>query len=526
MSEISFKSAVKHILEKYSVSQLTLAQKMDKSAASISQIFGGKHDLRSETKLNIAASLADIISDYDVTLDPNDPHEMFFIKSISKMNSINPLLQYTRKDLDNEIDNNITEAKKEIVFLGGVPRRKLNNKWYEILVKKLTENEDLKIYLFLESKQNLFWRSYALDETIPDNNRNYSELKAKYNMCTKNLNTAITNIIQQNAKDSKEAEDIKNRFFIYETDLPIYSICIKIDDTLFLTPRNQRRASLSTTEVIANRKNKKWIEATSYIDFFKNSQKNNKFVSFPGSEKLSVFSDNGMHCRGEASRDTFSEIPECQTRVVNGYIFNKKAQLLIQNRNPLVFKVFDNVNLWDKSYGGNYRPSIDASLRGTARRELDEEIFHDLCLKLREYLIINGSLETEFSTPRVIDCGEWRNTDGLIPIRDKDDWHFFQLFECEPTSSSRHTTKGVIDRALFTDVFVFICDDSFYNFTMKALEYPETRKICRWTNIAEIPKILDKTTDLKHQNTNPRFSEKLLEVETAIRIIFSPDGRE
>jgi hypothetical protein len=326
---VDFRVAIKHIMSKYRIPQGRLAEATDKSSSAISQVLSGIGDFKNETKRSIMYGLQHILSEEEITCDDTDRIEVSFYEQLSEDSSLGLRIQNERQQLDYFIDRGIRSAKNEIVFLGGVSHRKMSREWYAMLAERLINEPKLQIWLFLESPQNLFWRSKTLNHNIPNNSRSYEEMKNRFDLQKNEMHDAIKQFILNKFKTraDKFKQSIE-RLKILEVHIPIYTFITKLDEKLYITPRYHLRASKTYTELLQNG-SMHYNQAKECIEFYQDLFRKKMYVSYPGEEKLVAYSDAGKIPRGELSRSSFSNDNQLETKVAHGLLFNRNGQLLL-----------------------------------------------------------------------------------------------------------------------------------------------------------------------------------------------------
>lgn len=519
-----FRDTIKYILKKHKISQNMLAKEADKSSGSISQIISAKGEIRIETKTSIIKGLKKIFEDRNIALTPNDEKEAKFFGLINQPISIFSFTNPIRENFNNLIDQKIIKAKKEIVFVASISETRLNKEWVSLFANKLIEEKEINIYLFFESLQNLYWRSLSLDCRVQSNNRSYEDLKNRFHLGLDHFRMTIFNFIRAGTKGNEsEFETTISRLIIREVDIPLYNSLTKIDNEIIITMRNHLRGSLAYTEIVSDMEHVKWKQADEYISFLKECSADEKplFVSPLGAEKIKVYTDNGKTCRGEICRETFKIKPDLETRVAHGLIFNRKGELLIRYRTG----EFDNNEMWDKSFGGNFKANKDFSFRDTAKRELKEEIFVDLITRLRKKLL-SANFAIDFQEPIPVDCGDWRGIKGVEPYKNENTWLMFLMSQSASIPSLRLFDKPrkEILRRIYADTYIYICNNDFLEYINTSLKKSSNDKICKWVNVHSFKLSNQNTTDLNTYLQDPHIG-KLIEIESVISSIWRSDNK-
>lgn len=417
------------------------------------------------------------------------------------------------KDFDSEISSRIGSAQRQIVIVGALAERAIPPDWPTLFARALRVNGDLKISIYLESPNNVFWRTLAMRSSDAQPNEVAGRFSTVPTIQASDLISSVRSACS--AEDDQEDVDVLlQRLVISEVDIPIYTAFIRVDDAIVAVPRSHVPTPDSFADLLEDVADPVWMQAAQDIDFFQSLNDEGQYVSSPGAEKLTVYSRSGRAVHGPVHRRSLSVNPALETRVVHGFIFDRTGRILFQYRGE---GAYDNRHLWDKSFGGNVDQARDLSLRDTARRELQEEVFTDLADELQLPPVIREQL----SASVVVDCGEWRGGDGLMPFRDRPEWCSFLLDQCVPFLSKRILGDGstVVERMLYVDLFAYICPKEFPSQLNAGLARQHT--LCRWINFAEIKPNSDFTPDLNRYVEDLILSGKLAEVVAAVNQVWT-----
>ncbi len=517
--DASLEKAVKNILAKYDLSQGDLAKQMRKSRATISQMLSGQDTLRSSGKHDLISGVKKLLRSKNILLDAKAKDELLFFNEVILGRFAGSSSDYTKEELDTFTDEKISTANNRIVFLGGLSHRKMIREWFDLLAERLYKAEGLEIWIIVESDQQLFWRSLGLKPDVPRNVRSYKDLQERYRLQCHDLVDRIKQFLSEayEGNEDKVNQTIE-RLHFYESCLPIYTFYALIDNTLFVTPRNHLRASLSSTRIIIDTESFEYQQAIECIDYFQHLARNRKFVDKPFAEKTILTADNGKRVYGELFRSTFNQDTRLETRVAHGLIFNKRGELLVRRRGE---EEYDNAGLYDKSFGGHWEVGTDVSFHAASTRELYEEIFGMLIANIREVLL-NSSVKIEYTPPppeHIVDCGTWKGSVGLSQIS-SDMWYYFLLLECERFPSIRRIKESQreVQRVIFADIYIYICDDNFTTYIDQSIKSCNNDIPCKWVDVKDLKALSAReiTSDL-YQYINLYYPE-ILKVVASIRV--------
>ncbi len=513
IDDATLRTAVLHVFDKYDIKQNHLARFSEKSSGSLSQILKGGKEIQLETKRIVLLGLHRLLHRRRLVLDARDDHEASLMEASAEIGLSAGVMGFSRQMLDPLIDRYIEDATQEVVFLGGISQRRMSQEWYRLLAKALAKG--VHVSLFIESPQQLFWRSLSLDEKVDDNCRDYGYLRARHNIQRSEMPSQIAAILKEMERNSEcgVVMGASELLLVREVDIPIYTFITKIDDTFVIVPRSHLRASLSCAEIVLDKEDSRWKQANDYVSFCQRLADEGRYIDYPGTDKLSVYSDNGHICRGEMARRSFRVASGLETRVIHGLIFNRRGEMMLRFRER---DEYDNKELWDKSFGGNVEVEKDASLRNTAARELHEEVFDGLVRRLTT-LLLQKQHPLPFAPPKeILECGPWRSTEGLKIFQDMRGWLSFLVRERERFPSIRLLEKSgaSVKRILYADIYVFICDDEFHKFTDGAASACPEVSTCRWIRPSALHEREDATPDLCAYVVD--FASVLADIEMAI----------
>jgi isopentenyldiphosphate isomerase len=312
--------------------------------------------------LAISCILAFILSSAVLLLSPERRNMIAAI--LSGKRSSQDFNTDLKTNFSNEIFRNISTAKNEVTFIGGIGSTFLNPESYQIFSKALIDNPKLRLNFYYESLANLEERSIYL--TKPFNNkdlRTIDDLTSKYQDHQK----LKDNIINRSPNEYQNA--LNARIELKEVHLQLYMTLVKIDDIIYYTPTSNRRGSNSICTKLKDTKGPIYSNVNEYLAFIKNEDYGGLFCTSPSEEIIANYDSKGNFIKNLPR--TSQEHTDFTSRVVFGFVFNNKGELLIQKRSE---NVMDNNSLWDKSFGGHVN-SLDSSSENTVIRELKEELF-------------------------------------------------------------------------------------------------------------------------------------------------------
>ncbi|MCB1736025.1 MAG: hypothetical protein H6981_14715 [Gammaproteobacteria bacterium] len=533
---MNFREAFKQVLRDHKLSQSQIAEHHPRalSPQALSQMLSPKEasgdDLPESARAELLDALVALLgTDVFCTPPQNDAETTLFRYAEERYSASSLPIVFSRAQLESLITQSINSAKVEITIIGSISAGKLCKEWYNKLADTLLKNSELNVTIFIESRQSLYWRAISLDASFDQQVRPYDDLVARNDKIIRELRGQILYRLREH--NAETAELTFRRFHLHEVDIPIYSNAIKIDDTIFVTPRAHWRASVSGTFYVRGETpNLFWDQYISFIDFFKGLAHNNmrttegKFVGIPEDEtnKIVVYSNRGQIPRGVVRRSTLGTDPKLETRAVHGLLFNKNGELLLRFRDQ--GRDRDNTNLWDKSCGSNIR-STDYSARSAIRRTLVKEVFNGLAMDISSRLGV-----PVYDDAPVVDMGQWRNARGLQECKNSDSWYFYELDrdnnEPWPFPGPRYHDElnGVLDHPhIYASVFIVICNEHFQQRVDDFLKKSHDTTICRWITLstfdaqAESRITNDLSTYLYRNDDGCGLFSKLSQASLAIR---------
>ncbi len=534
-------------LEHFGATRGQLAQKLGKSAAAITQVLSGDTTMRNDTKHRLLVGLAKLLQGRIRNL--TDDRLLPFIQHIqNQVHLAGDTIYFTREDLDAEVDLRILQARSSIVFLGGIPERKMTNDWYQALARRLLDERELQILVVIESLQNSYWVSKSLNNAVQRNTRRYSDMLQKYANLVDDMQRVIFSYVRSELKNDKEFEETCSRFRIREANIPIYSYCTRADDTLFWTPRSHLRASLGATAILRKQDDIRWKQANEYVEFFKALEKDNCLVTAPqrfrrniagesekspGSEKVAVYSVDDLRTyetdwrvvtvRGVLSKSALEKDTSIVTREVHGFVINRSGRILLQ-------RTADEENhrivRHDRSFGGNIdlwedRSSTDAAVR-LLRQSVHKPVFNQASHQDKDDDRANP-------LPFVRNAGEWETEDdnlmeNLVALYlDRAYWTLFLLRRAEkfPIGWNTDDPETLIQRPRLVDIFIAVSNQRFDKFFDRG-----TGKITdqfEWVSAESIESLENTRPDLR---SYIRSRDLMSDIKHISQIVHGSDSRD
>lgn len=238
-------------------------------------------------------------------------------------------------------------------------------------------------------------------------------------------NTAgLVEDILRYCEDTEKKNKMRTRIKLLQNNLRQFVNIIWSDDVIWYCFTTLGLPEISMYRRITEQTDSDlYTQLASYVTFLLDESTGGKYLSKPDDELIELYDMKDMP-RGIYPRKAFYTT-NFQRYSVWAFIFNRKGELLLQQRSPFTK---DNRNLWDKSAGGHVDLK-DSSTIITAKRELVEELFLP---------------EAEFSKYMsadlgdIVDFGEWNiekrpekslrdEFDGLEP----NDWVVFRATDSE-----------------------------------------------------------------------------------------------
>ena len=225
-------------------------------------------------------------------------------------------------------------------------------------------------------------------------------------------------------EDNEKKKDMRSRIRLLQNNLRQFVNIIWADDVIWYCFTTLGLPEISMYQKITKKTDHDlYSQLAAYVNFLLDENTGGKYLSKPDDELIELYDMKDMP-RGIYPRKAFYTT-NFQRYSVWAFIFNRKGELLLQQRSPFTK---DNRGLWDKSAGGHVDLK-DSSTIITAKRELVEELFLP---------------EAEFSKYMsadlgdIVDFGEWNiekrpekslrdEFDGLEP----NDWVVFRATDSE-----------------------------------------------------------------------------------------------
>lgn len=225
-------------------------------------------------------------------------------------------------------------------------------------------------------------------------------------------------------EDNEKKKDMRSRIRLLQNNLRQFVNIIWADDVIGYCFTTLGLPEISMYQKITEQTDHDlYAQLAAYVNFLLDENTGGKYLSKPDDELIELYDMKDMP-RGIYPRKAFYTT-NFQRYSVWAFIFNRKGELLLQQRSPFTK---DNRGLWDKSAGGHVDLK-DSSTIITAKRELVEELFLP---------------EAEFSKYMsadlgdIVDFGEWNiekrpekslrdEFDGLEP----NDWVVFRATDSE-----------------------------------------------------------------------------------------------
>ena len=332
-------------------------------------------------------------------------------------------------------------AQKRLIIVGVNP-----------IIQEITENPlmfydilrtcgNLSITLIYENETENFNQSLFYKKGISKNKMDFDKLQTYRSRLIGGkkgrMNTAgFVEDILRYCEDEDIQKNMRKRIKLLQNNLRQFVNIILADDVIWYCFTTLDLPQLSMYRKITQSSDKELYEQlNNYIEFMLDENAGGKFMSKPDDELIELYDMKDMP-RGIYPRKAFYTT-NFQRYSVWAFIFNRKGELLLQQRSPFTA---DNRELWDKSAGGHVDLK-DSSTIVTAKRELVEELF----LPEAEF---SKYMSAELGD--IVDFGEWNiekrpeknfknEFDGLAPA----DWIVFRATtqEGEPMTVQRKSPR-------------------------------------------------------------------------------------
>lgn len=303
------------------------------------------------------------------------------------------------------------------------------------IIQDLTENplmfydllrscENLKITLIYENETENFNQSLFYTKGISKNKMDFDKLQTYRSRLIggkkgrKNTAGFVEDVLKY-CEDKEIQVAMRSRINLLQNNLRQFVNIILADDVIWYCFTTLDLPQLSMYRKVTKDSDEElYKQLENYIDFLMDEKTGGKYMSKPDDELIELYDMKDMP-RGIYPRKAFYTT-NFQRYSVWAFIFNRKGELLLQQRSPYTA---DNRELWDKSAGGHVDLK-DSSTIITAKRELVEELF----LPEAEF---SKYMSAELGD--IVDFGEWNiekrpekyfknEFDGLAPA----DWIVFR----------------------------------------------------------------------------------------------------
>ena len=366
-----------------------------------------------------------------------------------------------------EILEAVSNARQQIVFLGGISQTLVAPRFYGLLAERLQNQPDLTVTMIYESDDNLFRRAQYLERPY-----NYSDrrLFRKLTAKKKDIETLADEVAMRVAPEKEDL--VRSRIRLLETHLQLLLIVTQIDDLIFASPITNRRTSRSVTMRLDDKGVPFYALALEYANYFLSQNHGAPYCTPPGTEIIQIYDAQGIP-RGYTARSTFDELP-LFTKVVFGFVFDCRGRLLLQKRST---EAHDNRGLWDKSFGGHMVAPQDNTTVETAVREYREE----LC----------PLPDSRLSSPAYL--GHWRSADLMSSVPFLKDKTFYMKLDSITNYISKRMKHegGSTLKHLIVDLFAFYCPDP-EQLSSATQEVEETR----WCELDEVVREVRTNSDI------------------------------
>ena len=332
-------------------------------------------------------------------------------------------------------------AQNKIVIVGVNP-----------IIQKITENplifydilrscEKLDLTLIYENETENFNQSLFYIKNISKNKMDFDKLQTYRSRLIggkkgRNNTAGFVEDVLRYCDDVDIQRDMRKRIKLLQNNLRQFVNIILADDVIWYCFTTLELPTLSMYRKVSKKSDCQLYEQLeTYIEFMLDENSGRKYMSEPNDELIELYDMKDMP-RGIYPRKAFYTT-DFQRYSVWAFIFNRKGELLLQQRSPFTT---DNRELWDKSAGGHVDLK-DSSTIITAKRELVEELF----LPEAEF---SKYMSAELGD--IVDFGEWNiekrpeknfknEFDGLAPA----DWIVFRATQQngEPMTVQRKSPR-------------------------------------------------------------------------------------
>ena len=263
-----------------------------------------------------------------------------------------------------------------------------------------TKDDQLLITIIYESESEAFNQSLFYSKKTNKEKLDYDKLLTYRSRLTggkkgkKNTAGFVEDILRFCSAERPEILDsMKKRIILRQNNLRHFANLIFADDVIRYCFTTLSLPDISMYRSITQEDDPDlFVQLKQYIDYLMDKNLGGKYLSKQDDELIELYDLDNVP-RGIYPRKAFYTT-NYQRYSVWAFIFNRKGELLLQQRSPYTK---DNRNLWDKSAGGHVDLK-DSSTIITAKRELVEELF----LPEAEF---SKYMKAELGD--IVDFGEW-----------------------------------------------------------------------------------------------------------------------
>jgi len=252
----------------------------------------------------------------------------------------------------------------------------------------------------------------------------------------KNTAGLVEDILKYCESNEEKRENMRGRIKLLQNNLRQFVNIIWADDVIWYCFTTLGLPEISMYRQITEVSDPElYKQLKAYVNFLLDEHTGGKYLSKPDDELIELYDMKDIP-RGIYPRKAFYTT-NFQRYSVWSFIFNRKGELLLQQRSPYTA---DNRGLWDKSAGGHVDLK-DSSTIITAKRELVEELFLPEA-EFSKYMLADLG--------DIVDFGEWNiekrpekslrdEFDGLEPA----DWVVFRATDAsgDPLTVQRKSPR-------------------------------------------------------------------------------------
>lgn len=385
-------------------------------------------------------------------------------------------------------------------------------------------NTNLTLSIYYESDSEIFNQSLCTDTITSSNRYSFAKLIVHRDRISgTKKNGGLLRDIADFILDDEQKRQVVSRIKLRQVNLRMPINSIIVDDKLSFTIITNSIPTIDDYMVL-DPNDALYVKLKDMINFYVSTKDGSKYLSEPEEELIQLYDKKSIP-RGIYPRSCFYTT-EYQRYSIWGFIFNRKGELLLQQRS---LTTQDGRGLWDKSVGGHVDLN-DSSTFITAQRELVEELF----LPEAEY-----SKYISADLGDIINFGDWNSKKrpervfkNAFSGLDKADWIQFRATgdNGAPLTITRDSNRRIhnkdgtitIKRTMFrSDVYLFIAPVGYLDTTLqmkKLLEVGEEKgassdhrlvsvsELREWVNSKEEEGCADEffTDDLLYINTHFR----------------------